>query len=128
MLHWGEGSKRRNSVCFDNSDVDMMRLFVRFLRECYDARDEALSFSVDCFVNNGITLEEIERFWLSALDLPPSCLRKGSVNRASSASRRSGRTLLYATGRIMLHSTAVARSIYGAIQEYGGFDRPEWLD
>jgi hypothetical protein len=25
-------------------------------------------------------------------------------------------------------SSQVVQHIYGAIQEYGGFDRPEWLD
>jgi hypothetical protein len=60
--------------------------------------------------------------------LPESCLRTAAVNRASSASQRKGRTLLYGTARLSMHSTAVAQSIYGAIQEYGGFDRPEWLD
>ena len=128
MLHWGEGSKKRNTVCFVNSDVDMMRVFVRFLRECYGVESEVLCFSVNCFLGNGLTLEEIEGFWLRSLDLPESCLRKATVNRPSSASRRTGRTLLYGTGRLVLHSTAVAQSIYGAIQEYGGFDRPEWLD
>ena len=34
MLFWAEGSKSRNSVKFTNSDPDMLRLFVRFLREC----------------------------------------------------------------------------------------------
>ena len=27
-----------------------------------------------------------------------------------------------------VHSTFVVQSIYGAIQEYAGIDRPEWLD
>lgn len=128
MLHWGEGSKHRNAVTFTNSDVDMMRLFIRFLRECCSAEGEALRFSVNCFLGNGLTLSEIEAYWLSALELPSSSLRKATVNRASSASRRSGRILLHGTGRLVLHSTAVAQSIYGAIQEYGGFERPEWLD
>jgi AcrR family transcriptional regulator len=128
MLHWAEGSKRRNAVCFVNSDVDMMRLFTRFLRECYDARDEQLAFSVNCFLGNGVSLAEIERFWLAALELPDSCLRAAAVNRPSSASKRTGRTLVHGTGRLVMHSTAVAQSIYGAIQEYGGFERPEWLD
>lgn len=26
-----------------------------------------------------------------------------------------------------IHSTAIVQSIYGSIQEYGGFERPEWL-
>jgi hypothetical protein len=36
--------------------------------------------------------------------------------------------LPYGTCRLMVHSTQVVQHIYGAIQEYGGFDRPEWLD
>jgi hypothetical protein len=128
MLHWAEGSKRRCGVTFSNSDVDMMRLFVRFLRECYSVRDEKLGFSVNCFLGNGLRVDEIERFWLDALELPVACLRKPTVNRPSSASRKKGRVLLYGTGRLTLHSTEIAQSIYGAIQEYGGFDRPQWLD
>jgi hypothetical protein len=36
--------------------------------------------------------------------------------------------LPYGTGRLAVHSTDVIQSIYGAIQEYAGIDRPEWLD
>ncbi len=35
--------------------------------------------------------------------------------------------LPYGTCRLCVHSTAVVQSIYGSIQEYGGFERPEWL-
>ena len=35
MLYWGEGSKARNGVVFTNADVDMLRFFLRFLRESY---------------------------------------------------------------------------------------------
>jgi hypothetical protein len=33
---------------------------------------------------------------------------------------------LFADHRIF--STLIVQTIYGSIQEYGGFDRPEWLD
>jgi len=128
MLHWAEGSKDRCRVIFCNSDVDMMRLFLRFLRESYGVADQRLTFTTNCFLGNGLSLAQIERFWLDALGLPDSCLRKSTVNRPSSASRRRGRVLLHGTARLTLHSTQVAQSIYGAIQEYAGFDRPEWLD
>jgi hypothetical protein len=36
--------------------------------------------------------------------------------------------LPYGTCRLVVHDTALVQSIYGAIQEYAGFDRPEWLD
>jgi hypothetical protein len=27
-----------------------------------------------------------------------------------------------------VHSTQIVQTIFGSIQEYGGFDRPDWLD
>jgi hypothetical protein len=51
------------------------------------------------------------------------------VNRPSSASKhRKGHVLPYGTARLSVHSTFIVQSIYGAIQEYSGIDRPEWLD
>jgi len=35
--------------------------------------------------------------------------------------------LPYGTTRVTVHSTRVVQIIYGSIQEYGGFKRPEWL-
>jgi hypothetical protein len=36
--------------------------------------------------------------------------------------------LPYGTIRVCVRSTAIVQSIYGTIQEYGGFERPEWLE
>ena len=129
MLYWAEGSKWRNSVLLTNADPELVELFVRFLRECYDVTDERLRFSVNCFLGNGLGLDEIERWWLARLGLPPTSLRAAAVNRASSASKRlKGNILPYGTARVAVHSTFIVQSIYGAIQEYAGIDRPEWLD
>jgi hypothetical protein len=46
MLYWAEGSKNRNQVIFTNSDVAMVQLFVRFLRECFGVTNEAMALSV----------------------------------------------------------------------------------
>jgi hypothetical protein len=127
MLFWAEGSRRRNSVVFTNSDVEMHRVFLRFLRAS-GVRDEHVALTVNCFLNNGLSLAEIEEWWLRRLGLPPSCLRAASVNRPSSASRWRRNVHLYGTAALCVHSTALVQSIYGAIQEYGGFERPEWLD
>jgi hypothetical protein len=35
--------------------------------------------------------------------------------------------LPYGTTALTVHSTRVLQTIYGSIQEYGGFDRPQWL-
>ena len=129
MLYWAEGSKSRNAAELVNADVAMLRTFLRFVERFYDVALERMTFSVNCFTNNGLTVAEIEGWWLSQLGLPGSSLRKAIVNRPSSASRkRRHRVLLYGTGRLAVHSTFVVQSIYGGIQELAGIDRPEWLD
>jgi hypothetical protein len=127
MLFWAEGSKSRNAVIFTNSDAGMMRFFLRFLRECYGVRDENVRLSVNCFLGNGKTLEEIEAWWLEQLELPQSCLRKPTVNRPSSASKGVRKPLVHGTARLAVGSTRLVQSIYGAIQEYAGIERPEWV-
>jgi hypothetical protein len=71
---------------------------------------------------------EIEQFWLDTVGLPRSNLCRSIVNVYSkySQKKRAGK-LPYGTARVTVHSTQVVQSIYGAIQEYGGFERPEWL-
>ena len=129
MLHWAEGSKRRNSVMFTNSDDAVVALFLRFLRRCYGVTDDRVTLSVNCFLGNGLTIDEIQNWWLSRLELPASCIRTPAINRLSVASKRlKGHVLPYGTARLSVHSTFIAQSIYGAIQEYPGIDRPEWLD
>jgi hypothetical protein len=57
-----------------------------------------------------------------------SCLRKPTVNVYSKYSKKKRRNRLpYGTVRVCVHSTAVVQSIYGAIREYAGFERPGWL-
>jgi hypothetical protein len=36
--------------------------------------------------------------------------------------------LQYGTCKLVYNDTRTVQSIYGAIQSYAGFDRPEWLD
>jgi len=127
MLFWAEGSKDPNSVVFTNADADMVAFFVRFLRTCYEVKRTDILLSCNVFLDNGLSLEEIEGWWLARLDLPPTSLRKAAVNRTSRASARKRRTLPLGTARIVVHSTFVLQSIYGALQAYAGLTRPRWL-
>jgi hypothetical protein len=66
---------------------------------------------------------------LDTLGLPRSSLRSSAVNVASSASKGKRTNMLpYGTGSLRVQSTRIVQTIYGSIQELGGFDRPAWLD
>ena len=127
MLYWAEGSRTGHSAALSNSDPRMLRFFKRFLQECFGVEDERLRFNVNCYINNGLSLEDIESHWLDLLDLPRSCLRKAIVNNPSRSSKLQKRNLPYGTARLQVHSIAILQSIFGAIQEYAGFDEPTWL-
>jgi hypothetical protein len=113
MLYWAEGARRKNAVTFTNSDPCMLALFLKFLEECYDVEKHRVAFSCNCFLNNGLALEEIEGWWLERLDLPRACLRRATVNTPSSAGRAGKRTLLYGTARLAVHSTDRAEHLRG---------------
>ncbi|HEV3478635.1 MAG TPA: hypothetical protein VG144_04210 [Gaiellaceae bacterium] len=128
MLFWAEGAKARNEVAIVNSDSELVRFFVRFLRRYYRVPDERFRVACNLFADHVARQRQIERFWLDTLELPSSCLRKSMINVYSkySQKKRKGR-LPYGTCKLVVCDTAVVQSIYGAIQEYAGFDRPEWL-
>ena len=129
MLHWAEGDKCRNSVRMSNSDPDLLALFADFLRQHFEVRDEQISIYCNLFADHIATQNEIEQFWLDRLRLPKTSLRKSVINTYSKHSQKKRQNVLpWGTCKLCVHSTRIQHTIYGSIQEYGGFERPEWLD
>jgi hypothetical protein len=124
MLYWAEGSKDRNTVRLTDSDADLLALFVRFLTECCAVSPERIRLSVNCRLNNGLELAEIETWWLKRLAVPIGSLRQPRLEWVAMASECPG----YGTVSVRVDSTATVQSIYGAIQQYAGIGRPEWVD
>jgi hypothetical protein len=90
--------------------------------------DERFRVACNLFADHLARQQAIEQFWLDTLELPRSCLRKSMVNVYSKYSQRKRRGRLpYGTCKLVVCDTTVVQSIYGAIQEYAGFDRPAWL-
>jgi hypothetical protein len=80
-------------------------------------------------LGNGLTIDQIEGHWLEQLELPRSCLRKHAINPLpTSSSGAKKHKLPYGVATLALNSTEIVQHIYGAIQEYAGFDEPRWLD
>ncbi|MBC8099697.1 MAG: hypothetical protein H7Y11_09670 [Armatimonadetes bacterium] len=124
MLYWAEGAKRRGSMIFVNSDKDMLLLFMQFLREAMNITNDSICIHIHCHTNEPIKMAWIERHWLDTLQLPDNALRKTMVKKVSTSRNN---ILEYGVCGITVNNVAVIQHIYGAIQEYGGFDRPEWL-
>jgi hypothetical protein len=129
LLYWAEGSKRRNTIQFTNSDPNMVVLFRRFLTDALAIEEDEILLTLNVYTNNGLTVEEIEQYWLDLLELPPSAARKHTLDHMpTSSSGRAKKRLPYGVCTLRVHSTWMVQHIYGAIQEYAGFDEPAWLD
>jgi transposase len=86
MLYWAEGAKRRNTIEFTNSDPHMLAFFRRFLVEAMAIERDEIIMSINVYTNNGMAIEEIERYWLDLLELPPSAARKHMLNHMPTSS------------------------------------------
>lgn len=129
MLYWAEGTKCRCSVEVSNSDPALLALFAEFLRNEFAVPSDAMNIHCQLFTDHVDRQRDVEVFWLRACGLPESSLRKSTVNAQSKSSLgKRFNKLPYGTCKLRLHSTRIVQTIYGSIQEYGGFERPEWLD
>lgn len=98
---------------------------MRFLRVAMNIPDEAIALYIHCHTNDKSEQQRIERYWVELLELNETCLRKTQVKKGSDTRRN-----ILANGVCgisVARSTALAQHIYGAIQEYAGFDNPAWL-
>jgi hypothetical protein len=129
MLYWAEGGKRRNGIQFTNSDPRMVAFFRTFLVGTLGIAPEDIHLSINVYTNNGMSIDEIERYWLVLLDLPKTSARGHMLNHMpTSSSGRAKNKLPHGVARLSVHQTEKVQHIYGAIQEYAGFEEPAWLD
>jgi hypothetical protein len=124
MLYWAEGSKERNSIYFVNSDPHMLLLFMRFLREELNVLPDDITLRIHCHTSVVEGIESIKRYWTNLFVLPMESVRKVHVKQGSA---KKSNVHVNGVCGIKVHSTALLHHIYGAIQEYGGFENPAWL-
>jgi transposase-like protein len=129
MLYWAEGSKDRNTIRFTNSDPEMVKLFVTFLRSFFAVDERDIRVTCNLFGDHAERQREIEDFWLGQVGLSRESLCKSVVNVYSRHSQRKRLNMLpYGTCRITVSRTRITQHIFGAIQEYAGFRRDAWLE
>ncbi len=116
-------------MVFSNSDLCMVRFFKHFLTSCFDFDPLRLSLRLNVYTGNGVSLREIENEWLRSLELPRTSLRRHTVNHmpTSSSGLKKDR-LPYGVCTLRLNDTGIVQHIFGAIQEYAGFQQSRWLD
>jgi transposase-like protein len=121
MLFWAEGSKKRNSAVFTNTDGDMVAFFVRFLKKHFGCRVEDFTIRLNAYLDNGKSVEDIERYWSNKLELVRGCIRKSVYKRGDG----NGGKYPYGVCSVQVCSGEIAQKLFGSIQELVGIDRRE---
>jgi len=107
----------------------MARFFVDFLKANFNLRGDEIRITCHLYADHLEQQGDIERHWLETLGLPPESLRKSVVNVYSRYSQRKRvGNLPFGTCRVVVSRTWVTQTIFGAIQEIGGFTRENWLE
>lgn len=124
MLYWAEGAKQKNIIHFVNSDANMMKLFIRFLREEMQVSTDIISLQLHCHTYDEDKHKHMKIYWSEILQLPIDCFQKVQVKKGSDSRKNRLENGICA---IRISRTEYVMHIFGAIQEYGGFDNPDWL-
>jgi len=126
-LYWGEGDKSRNCVGLSNTDVDMLVFWITFLRKFFDVQDAEFLVHITCYLTNGLSLDDVQRYWLDALKLPATTLGKTVVKGKYYAGEDAGKWP-YGVCHLRLGRTDIVQAIYGSIKEAIGDASDRWLD
>lgn len=116
MLFWAEGAKKKNLVSFCNSDVNMLKLFVAFLKQKCDVLSTNITMYVNCFLTIKNDINNVEKYWIEQLDLHGCKIGKHTCKITNNPIHN------YGICTITVCNTKLAQQLYGAIQEYGQFD------
>lgn len=78
MLYWGEGTKSGNTVTFTNSDPDMVKFFLKFLRVICGIDETRLRILLHCYHDQ--EEEELKEFWAVNTNIPINQFSKTFVH------------------------------------------------
>lgn len=115
MLYWAEGTKviKRCSVDFANSDPEMIRIFMLFLRTRYRLDENRLRVSLYCYSNQNI--ERLQEYWSNLTKIPLAQFSKPYIR---SDFRIDGRKMKYGLAHIRYSDKKLLLDIMSLIERY----------
>lgn len=126
MLYWAEGAKDRCNLVLANSDVAMVKKFVRFLKETFNVSGEDFSIRISVYLNY-LSMDEVVQYWRVGADLKEATTQRHNIdpynkNKVRIEERKNRiNKLPYGVCAVRLKkSTRALQHIYGALEVYAG--------
>ncbi len=123
-LYWGEGSKSERTnkykvLGFSNSDPEMIRVFLRFVREILEVHDQKIYAAIHMYEREKV--KQTRAFWASCTGLSESRFKVSyQVSRAGKGIRN---TLPYGTLNLRVNNRIVFHHVMGMIEGMYGKSR-----
>jgi len=114
MLYWAEGTLKGNTVDFANSNAEMVRFFLRFLREVCGIKEKRLRIYLYAYPYQNI--ETLKLYWYRVTGIPLRQFTKPYIRK--STPNLSNRKLPYGTIHIRYNDKRLLELIKSWIGEY----------
>lgn len=75
-LYWGEGFKKDSQAGLASMDVDIIRFFIRWLKVCFDYKNDDLIFRLTLNISHKHRVGEIQEYWSKTLEVPTAYFQK----------------------------------------------------
>lgn len=129
MLYWAEGDKSKNVYGMTNSDASMIELHMNWLRRFFGFNETRIMLKINVYTGEGLTLENIENYWLKTIGINKHILSKFTINCKSNLNGGKNKGKLpYGICTVRYCDTPTVQRIFGAIKEYVGIDSDKWLN
>lgn len=116
MLYWAEGhkAKKEDKIDFANSDVRMIKIFVKFLNKICQVNKSKLRVYLYCYSNQNV--EALKKFWSKETKIPLKQFSKPYVRK--DFKMKNNRQMKYGLAHIRYFDTKLFRQIALWTNEY----------
>jgi len=114
MLYWGEGSKRGHTVDLANSDVSMLLIFLKFLRQVCGVDEGRLRVYTYCYGNQDV--DGILDYWSKITKISKSQFSQPHVRM--DYAMKAGRQMQYGMIHIRYNDKKLMNYILEEIEKY----------
>lgn len=129
MLYWAEGAKSRNSCGLGNSDPNIMKFFVNFIRKNFDVAEDEFRIDIRVYLNNALSINEIKEYWKGCLGISDKNITHIKIlDGVRNVSGKKKNIHPYGICNVRIHRTDIVQRIFGAIQEYAKIENYIWID
>ena len=114
MLYWAEGTLKRNTVDFANSNPEMIRIFLKFLRNVCGVSEDRLR--VYLYAYSCHNLDVLKKYWHNVTKIPLDQFTKPYIRQDNP--NLSNRKLPYGLVHIRYNDTKLLETIGNWINDY----------